>query len=179
MSKDIEVLFLQDKKGYFKIGQVKRVKMGYARNYLFPRGFATVVTSATLLKQKSIKKEADKRQAELKLQADALQGLLSNKVVLLKVKANEENKLYGSVTPQDISEALLTQYNVTVDKLDIKLPFSIKELGEFSYQIDLHSQVEIKGIVSVLPEEEKNDSEQEKLKRPGRKRQISRPVQEA
>lgn len=176
MSKDIQVLFLQDKKGHFKIGQVKRVKMGYARNYLFPKGFATLVTPATLLKQKAVKKESEKRQIVLKEQADTLKEVLSAKVISFYVKANEEEKLYGSITQQDISAAILEQYGVEVDKADIKLPVQIKELGEFSYQVDIHSKVQIEGIISVLLEEVKK--EEEKSKRPGKRRQISKSVKD-
>jgi len=176
MSKDIQVLFLQDKKGHFKIGQVKRVKMGYARNYLFPKGFATLVTPATLLKQKAVKKESEKRQVALKEQADKLKDILSAKVVSFYVKANEEEKLYGSITQQDISNAISEQYGVSVDKTDIKLPVQIKELGEFSYQIDIHPKVQIEGIVSVTLEDVKK--EEEKSKRPGKRRQISKSIKE-
>ena len=96
---------------------------------------------------------------------------------------NLVTKVSGTVNKKELIDSVASalsgqqfKIGVEVDKADIKLPVQIKELGEFSYQVDIHSKVQIEGIISVLLEEVKK--EEEKSKRPGKRRQISKSVKD-
>lgn len=154
MSKDIEIIFTQDKKGSFKTGQVKRVRMGYANNFLFPQGLAIPYTAATLLKQKTLQKKAEKRLIQAKDEALNLKSILGDKELRFVSKVYDETKLYGSISAQDIEDALKQQFDLVVSKHDIKLQFPIKSTGEFSCPIHVHADVDLVLRIIVSAEEE-------------------------
>jgi large subunit ribosomal protein L9 len=147
----IEVILREDVEHLGKAGAVVRVKPGYARNYLLPRGLAFEATEGN---RKRIAAEQQARQARLaaeRLNADQLAAALGALTLTLTAKAGEEGRLFGSVTAQDIAEALASR-GFTVDKRRIELEHPIKQLGTHSVTVRLHPDVTAQLQVTVEPE---------------------------
>ena len=128
-----------------------RVKPGYARNYLLPQGLAYEATEGN---RKRIAAEtrvrAAKDQAE-RTEAERMAGTLSGLTLTLKGKAGEEGKLFGSVTSQDIAEALASQ-GYSFDRRRIELEHPIKTTGTHAVSLRLHPEVHAELRVSVVAE---------------------------
>jgi len=134
------------------IGDVVKVKEGYARNYLLPKGLATTVSPANF---KQIEKEKIKMELQLKEERERLQGVLekiSAASCTIRAKANEEGRLFGSITAAHIADAL-TKEGYPVDKEMIKIDSPIKVCGEFDVTIALNLELQTKCKVSVVREE--------------------------
>lgn len=146
----MNVILLKDVKGTGKAGQIVKVSDGYARNMLFPKGLAKEATDSnvkSLEKQKALaaeKKAADK--AAAKEMAEKLEKL----TVIIKTKGGEGGRLFGSITSKDISEALLKQHGVDIDKKKLVLDNPIKTCGAFKVPVKLFE--EVKGEISVTVE---------------------------
>lgn len=135
------VILNRDVKGAGKAGDVVKVSDGYARNMLLPRGYATEATDGNirnLEKQKALRAQ---QKAEEKAAAEKLAEDLKNKKVIIKTKAGEGGKLFGSITSKDISEAAEKQLNLKVDKKKIQLSNPIRSLGTFNVEIKLYPDV--------------------------------------
>lgn len=147
----MEIILREDVPNVGTTGDIVKVKPGYARNYLLPRGLAVVADPRSrheLEHQKRImaeKRERDQRQASVL--ADRIAALR----LVVTARAGEEGKLFGSVTNQDI-ERLLADSGFVVDRRRIRLDEPIKTLGEHPVVIRLMSGVDAKLTVSVQPE---------------------------
>ena len=134
------------------LGDVVKVKDGYARNYLLPQGKARRVTPENVALFEAKRAELEKAQAEKLAAAQEAAGKLSGLMVQLTRKAGVDGRLFGSVSAADISEALAAQ-GFTVDKGDIRMPSGpLKQIGEVSLEVALHSDVVANISVSVLGE---------------------------
>ncbi|MFL5447301.1 MAG: 50S ribosomal protein L9 [Gemmatimonadales bacterium] len=147
----IEVILREDIKTLGRAGEMVRVKPGYARNYLLPQGLAYEATEGN---RKRIAAEtrvrATKDQAE-RTEAERMAGTLSGLTLTLKGKAGEEGKLFGSVTSQDIAEALAGQ-GYSFDRRRIELEHPIKTTGTHAVSLRLHPEVHAELRVSVVAE---------------------------
>jgi len=145
----MEVILREDVQNLGTVGDIVKVKPGFARNYLLPRGLAVVADRRNvhvLEHQKRVvadKRERDRRQAE-----GAAQKLSSLRVTI-KARAGEEGKLFGSVTNIDIEKALAEQ-GVTVERRRIRLDEPIKAIGE--HVVPVHLGVGIDAQVTVVVE---------------------------
>lgn len=147
----VEVLLMADVADLGDEGSVVTVADGYARNYLLPRNLAAPVTEATRKKLEKIRQE---REAARKAEAESARAIaakLTNVSVTIPVKVGEEDKMFGSVTNQDIADALAAQ-GVDIDRHALKLDEPIKELGVFDIAVKLHSEVEATVKVWVVEE---------------------------
>ncbi len=133
------------------IGDVIEVKDGYARNFLMPQGLALEASPKNLkvLEHEKRMREAAKKKEKEK--AAALAKELENISCTVKVKAGEDDRIFGSVTPLDIKRALDSQ-GIDVDKRNISLVDNIKTLGIYHALIRLHPEVETKIKVWVVKE---------------------------
>lgn len=145
MSTTIEIILLDEVKGLGKIGQRKQVRLGYARNFLFPNQLALMCTEANLARIESIKKKEEKRRAQEKAQAEELAAQVNGKAITLSATAHDNGKLYGSITSQDIAEKL------QIDKKYIQLEAPIKEAGSYEVTLHFYSEVEAKVALTVEP----------------------------
>ena len=135
------------------LGDVVKVKDGYARNFLIPQGKAKRATEANL-------KEFEGRRAELEKKAnEQLQGAqeraekLEGQKVDVTAKAGVDGRLFGSVTNADIAEALKTSTGIDVKKAEIRMPQGpLKHTGEFPLTVQLHSDVLANITVHVVAE---------------------------
>ena len=147
----IEVILREDIKTLGRAGEMVRVKPGYARNYLLPQGLAYEATEGN---RKRIAAEtrvrAAKDQAE-RTEAERVAGTLSGLTLTLKGKAGEEGKLFGSITSQDIAEALASE-GYSFDRRRIELEHPIKTTGTHAVSVRLHPEVHAELRVSVVAE---------------------------
>jgi len=147
----IEVILREDIKSLGRRGEMVRVKPGYARNFLLPRGLAFEATEGN---KKRIAAETRARtvrdQAE-RTEAERFAATLGAVTLMLTGKAGEEGKLFGSITAQDIAEALAAQGH-QVDRRRIELEHPIKTLGHHTVGVRLHPEVHAEVRVSVVAE---------------------------
>ena len=148
----MKVIFLIDVRGQGKKDEMKEVSDGYARNYLLPRKLAVEATADTIntmkLKEKAKKAQLEKDKAEASETAKSLEGL----VVKIPAKAGTGGKLFGSVTSKEISDALLKQHDMTIDKNKIVQAEPIKSFGSYSVKCKLG--FEVTGLINVVVVEE-------------------------
>lgn len=169
MAKEIEVIFVEEKKGSFRLGQRKRVKLGYARNYLLPKNYAVVANKENETKIQAIEKKAVKRKEEMQKTALSVQKSLNNQSITFKVKSHDEGKLYGSIGLNDIVAEVNKSFKTEIDKHDLKNIQAIKEIGEYNVNVAIHPEVKINMTVIVEPEEDKK----EKAKKASKKESAS------
>jgi large subunit ribosomal protein L9 len=148
----MKVILLEDIKDVGKKGQVYEASDGYARNFLFPKKKAVEATKANLneleLKKKAVSAKLKRDLEEAERQADNLK----NKTIKVYVKTGENGKLFGSVTVNDISSALLEQFGITIDRKKITIPEPIKATGEAAATVKLHSEVTAAIKIEVMPQ---------------------------
>ncbi|ADH62743.1 MAG: 50S ribosomal protein L9 [Deinococcota bacterium] len=144
----MKVILLEPMENLGDVGAVVNVKPGYARNYLLPRGLATLASESNLRALEAKIRAQAKRSAERKAEAERLKELLEPLTLTMKVKAGE-SKIYGSVTARDIAEALEVQHQIKIDPKRLVLEKPIKELGEYTLAYKPHPEVPITLKVSV------------------------------
>ena len=133
-------------------GDVVKVKDGYARNFLLPRRLAATANESN---KKIVEQERQahlRKEATLKGQAEELGKLMANLTIVIKQKAGENDHLFGSVTAQDIANALEGQ-KYTIDRKKIVLDEPIKQLGDYKVTVKLHREVSVEIPVSVTKDE--------------------------
>ena len=140
MATPIKVVLQDDVAHLGASGDVVRVRPGYARNYLIPRGLAAPATEGQLARVEHLKAQAAARTAERLAEAQALRAKLEAESVKLERAVGEENKMYGSVTTKDIEEAYAA-IGVEVDRRRLILDEPIKSLGLHEVPVKLHSEV--------------------------------------
>jgi len=146
----MKVILLQDITHQGKQGDVKVVADGYARNYLFPRKLA-LEASGGALKNIELRNAQEERKAEKLLHgAEQTAAQLQDQTVTLKVRAGENNRLYGRVTVSDIADAVERELKVKLDKRKINLLDPIKSVGEYNVPVRLHRDVDVQLKVSVV-----------------------------
>jgi large subunit ribosomal protein L9 len=137
----VKVVLREDVTHVGNAGELVRVRAGFARNYLLPRGMAALATAGSIRQVEEQKRLAIARAAKLKASASALATQLGSLSIEIKRQAGEGDKLYGSVTSKDISEAIAAK-GYTVDKKHIVLGDALKDLGEHKITIRLGSGVD-------------------------------------
>jgi large subunit ribosomal protein L9 len=147
----MEVILREDVDKLGKAGALVRVKPGYARNFLLPRGLAYEATAGNKQRIAAETRARAARAAEDRSAATALAEQLAAVAVTIPAKAGEGEKLFGSVTAQDIAAAL-ERAGHPIDKRKLELPHPIKQLGEHRVAVRLHPEVEAAVRVTVVPE---------------------------
>ncbi len=134
------------------LGDVVKVKNGYARNFLIPQGKARRATDVAIKEFEVRRADLEKAQAEKLAQAQATGEKLSGSTVNILAKAGVDGRLFGSVTNFDISEAL-GKLGFKIPKADIRMPVGpLKALGEHKVAVALHTDVVVDISVTVQPE---------------------------
>ena len=145
----MEVILREDIEKLGNRGQVVKVASGYARNYLLPKRLAVAATEAN---KKIVDQERQaylRKEAKLQGEAQELANLMSGTALEIPAKAGENDQLFGSVTAQDISNALAAK-NFNIERRKIQLPEPIKCLGEHKVPIRLHRDVTTEVTVNVV-----------------------------
>ena len=147
----MKVVLLKDVKNMGKRDDILTVSDGYARNFLFPQKLAAEATPGTLKEIERKRAAQDAREAELKAEAQAKAELLKNKVIVLEVKCGDKGRLYGSVTAQEVADALEQQHGIKADKRKIDIGDPIRETGIREISVWLYSGITTKMKLDVQP----------------------------
>src|SRR5450631_2112029 len=124
-----------------------RVAAGYARNYLFPQGFAVPLSGANKRRLEALKQRRAEREAhEFNTMTELAKGV-SKLTCVIKVKAGEDGKMFGSVTAGMIADELKHQFDIALDKRKIHLEHPLRSTGEYEIELNLHA--EVKGTLKV------------------------------
>jgi large subunit ribosomal protein L9 len=146
-----EVILREDVKSLGKAGEMVRVKPGFARNYLLPNGLAYEATEGNKKRIAAESKARVAKGAAERAEAEAQAAKLGGLAVTLTGKAGEEGKLFGSITAQDVADALAAQGHA-IDKRRVELDHPIKTLGDHTVSIRLHADVHAEVRVTVVAE---------------------------
>lgn len=149
----MQVILLEKIANLGQLGEVVKVKDGFARNYLIPHGKAKRATANNLAEFEKRRAELEKAQADALAQAQEKAAKLEGMMVQITQKAGVDGKLFGSVTNVDIADALKTQ-GVEVPRAMIRMPQGpLKMVGDHPIKIALHADVVVTVTVSVLGEQ--------------------------
>jgi large subunit ribosomal protein L9 len=149
----MQVILMEKVANLGELGDVVKVKDGYARNFLIPEGKAKRATPDNLKAFESRRSELEKAQAATLAKAQERGGKLDGLTVQITQKAGPDGRLFGSVTNYDIVEALKTQGH-EVERANIRMPTGpLKQVGEYPLQIALHTDVTVTVKVAVLGEQ--------------------------
>ena len=149
----MEIILKQDVANLGYKDDIVKVKNGYANNYLLPQGLAIIATPsnkkmhAENLKQRAFKEEKIRKDAE------ALQSALNGKSLKLIAKVGENGQLFGSITNQQVAEALKEQHNYDVDRKNIVVDGDkIKAVGEYTAMVNIHREIKAELKLEVVAE---------------------------
>jgi large subunit ribosomal protein L9 len=148
----MKVILLEDVKSLGKKGEVVNVSDGYARNAILPKKLGVEATSKNLNDLKLQNQHADKVAAENLEKAKELAKVVEEQKVVVKLKAGEGGKIFGSVSTKEIAQAAKEQTGLDLDKKKMQLSDPIKALGNYEVPVKLHPQVTAKLTVSVMEE---------------------------
>ena len=148
----MQVILMEKLANLGDLGDVVKVKDGYARNFLIPQGKAKRATEENLKVFEARRAELEKAQAAALEQAKGRGAKLDGLMLKITQKAGVDGKLFGSVTNYDIVDALKAQGN-EVERAQVRMPAGpLKQVGEFPIQIALHTDVVVTITVSVIGE---------------------------
>jgi large subunit ribosomal protein L9 len=149
----MEVILKQDVEKLGYADEIVKVKDGYARNYLLPQGLAILATVpnkkmlAETIKQRAYKAEKIRKEAEF------LAGKIEGLTLRIAQKASEKGTIFGSVNTIAVAQALKDQHDIDIDRKKIILPAEhIKELGNYTAQINIHKDVKVTVNLEVIAE---------------------------
>ena len=149
----MQIILLEKVANLGELGQVVKVREGYARNYLIPHGKAKRATQANLAEFEQRRADLERAQAEQLQGAQEKAGKLEGLTLQITQKAGVDGKLFGSVTNADIAEALHGQ-GFEVPKAAIRMPQGpIKMIGDHPIKVALHTDIVVSITVSVLGEQ--------------------------
>lgn len=145
----MKIILLQDEKKLGKKGQTIEVSEGYARNYILPKKIGVEATSKNMNDLKLQKANEEKKAAEQLQAAKDLAEVLATKQVVVKIKAGEGGRTFGSVSSKEIAVACEEQHGIEIYKKKIQLTESLKSFGSYEVNVKLHPQVTAKLTVKV------------------------------
>ncbi|WP_018870340.1 MULTISPECIES: 50S ribosomal protein L9 [unclassified Thioalkalivibrio] len=149
----MEVILLEKIDNLGGLGDRVRVRPGFARNYLLPQGKAAFATAENIAEFEARRAELEKAAAEAVAAAEARREKLDGMDLEIRAKVGAEGKLFGSVSPADIADAL-TAKGVEVEKKEVRMPEGpLRATGEFEVGVHLYSGVDAEIRVTVTPEE--------------------------
>ena len=145
----MQIILLENIKNLGNIGDVINVKRGYARNYLIKNNKALYASEKNINEVNKKKAELNKKDLEVKKDAKKLFNLLNNKTFKVKKLVTENNELYGSVKPTEISKIIFEKENIKVKPSQMDLETGIKTVGMFKVNINLHAEIQANILIQV------------------------------
>ena len=145
----MKIILQEDVQGQGKRGQLIDVANGYARNYLIPRKLAIAATKENMAMMKQQEKAMEKRLEAEKAMAQEIAAKLESIIVKIPARSGSaEGKLFGAITSMEISEALLEQHGIELEKNKITIDEQLKSFGP--YEIKCKLGFEINGVINIL-----------------------------
>jgi large subunit ribosomal protein L9 len=149
----MEVILLEKIDNLGGLGDKVRVRPGYARNYLLPKGKAKFATPENIAEFEARRAELERAAAEALAAAEARRDSMSGMVIEIRAKAGSEGKLFGSIGAGDIADAV-TARGVEVEKREVRLPEGpLRQAGEYEIEVHLHADVNADIRIIVIGEE--------------------------
>ena len=162
MARTVKLLLVENVDNLGIVGDVVRVRTGYARNYLLPFGYATEPSDELIQQLADKRKAAEEEQRKLRVVREALINKLEGVEITMERSCNDQGLLYGSVTQQDIAAALKS-LGFEVKPREVRLPQVIKRVGEFDVSVKLASDLEESIKIHVEPDRELDLDEREEM----------------
>lgn len=147
----MEVILKQDMPGLGDRNDIIDVKPGYGRNYLLPKGLATLATDSAVKAHKEIMKQQAKKEVKIKDEAQQLATQLKTLDIKVKVKVSDKGKLFGAVNNATLAEVIKEQ-GIVLDRRRITLTEPVKAVGEYVANIKLHKEVVAEVTFNVVGE---------------------------
>lgn len=148
----MKIILLKNVKGLGNEGELVNAKDGYARNFLFPKKLAVEATPTNLKKWEERRSKEKTKEKEEYEKALKLKESIESLKLEIKSKAGEGGKLFGSITSKDISETLMDQHNIDIDKRKIEMKDNIKTLGTTNVEVRVYPEVSARLTVKVIEE---------------------------
>ena len=148
----MKVILTQDVRGKGKRGQMIEVSDGYARNFLLPKKLAQEATADNVNTMRMNDKATQERQAKERAEALEISKKLKDMTVVVKAKGGGAGRLFGSVTTQEIADALKAQHGVEIDKRKIELAEPVRAVGQTTVTLKLAAGVSARMILNVTAE---------------------------
>ena len=149
----MKVILLENLRKIGSIGEIIDVKRGFARNYLISNKKALYASKENIKEVEKIKNELGKKDLGKKKEAKNISEKINGKEYLIKKLSTENNELYGSVKPTEISKTILAQDSLEIQPEMIQLNKEIKSLGTFKVSVNLHSEVQAELNIKVVAAE--------------------------
>ena len=149
----MKVILLENVKRVGSIGEVIDVKRGFARNYLIANKKALYASKENIKEVEKIKSELGKKDQDKKKEAKNIYEKINGKEYSIKKLSTENNELYGSVKPTEISKLILENEKLEIKPSLIQLLQEIKSLGSFKIIVNLHSEVQAELKIKVIAAE--------------------------
>ena len=149
----MKVVLLENIRKVGSIGEIIDVKRGYARNFLISKNKALFASKENIKEVEKIKTELSKKDQEKKKEAKNIQEKIQNKEYEIKKLSTENEELYGSVKPTEISKILSEREKIEINPSMIQPVKEIKSIGIFKVILNLHSQIQSQISIKVVPEE--------------------------
>tara|TARA_Y100000590_G_scaffold463942_1_gene632040 strand:- start:810 stop:1268 length:459 start_codon:yes stop_codon:yes gene_type:complete len=151
----MEVVLLENIKNLGQIGDVVKVRRGHGRNFLIKYGKALKASKENIDFVNKKKAELNEKNLELKQSARKIYDLINHSNFKFSKRAKENNELYGSIKPLEISKAIQNTKKTEIKPSQIDLSKEIKKIGSYEAKINLHAEVQAKIHIEVVKEEEK------------------------
>ena len=149
----MKVILLEDVKGAGKKGELVNVSDGYARNFLMPRKLAKEADAQAINELKNAEQSKQHKIAVETAQAQANAKMLEGQTVVMKAKAGQGGKLFGSVTSKEVANEIKQKYSLAIDKRKVVLESDIKAFGTYKCEVKLYTGVSANINVKVVEAE--------------------------
>ena len=147
----MEIILKEDIKGLGYKNDIVDVKPGYGRNYLIPQGMGIIASKSNKKMITENVRQASHKADKLKKDAEALAAKIGDTVLEIKAKAGESGKIFGAVTPLQIADSL-KEKGFDIDRKKINVSNDIKNLGDYTIELDLHKEVKHQVNIRVTEE---------------------------
>lgn len=150
----MKVIFIEDVPNVGRAGEIKTVADGYGRNFLIPKKLAAMASESAISNAKAQTEKRIKERAKTESELRQLGAQIDGKEVVVTAKTGGKEKLYGSVTGEDIAIALMESFDVVVDKRKIEIPESIRQVG--TYDVTIHLGTDIDPTIKVTVKQQES-----------------------
>ena len=162
MARSVRLLLTENVDNLGTVGDIVNVRTGYARNYFLPNGFATEPSEDLVQELATKRADAEKQLAALRSQREAMISKIDGIEITMQRACNDQGQLYGSVTQQDIAEAL-THLGFAVKPREVRLAHTIKRLDVFDVSVKFDSDLEAHIKLHVIADREMTEDERDEM----------------
>jgi large subunit ribosomal protein L9 len=147
----MQVILRQDVEKIGQRGDIVDVSRGYVRNFLVPRGLAEVATAAKMEEARREIQEAEERDQRMAERAGEVAATLNKSVITIEARTGEDERIFGSITPANIAQAIERARSIRIDRRRVKLEEPIRTLGTHQVPIQVHGEIGASVKIIVVP----------------------------